>query len=292
MSQAVVLQSSGAASGTFCRTIVESGMEFSNLAALAVLCVRRMRRNRRRSESGQQVRPRTLVLPRAPRVVRERVTLDGMTDAQIVETYRLNRQQLNDLYELLKDDLEPRKCMRTAIPGMSKMLCCLHFLASGSFQTAEGRMGGVAQSSFSKVLFNFLKAMRDKCHQFIGFPTTPQGWRKLKRGFFELGGIPNVVGAIHCTHIVMRAPANQGQVYMNRKNVHSLNVQVVCDAKMRIMNVFTSFPGIPHGSYILQNSSVAHNFETGEFPQGWLLGEYNNSLFKLVLMFKTLFYIL
>ena len=39
-------------------------------------------------------------------------------------------------------------------------------------------------------------------------------------------GIPGVIGLIDATHICIRAPEDEPDVYINRKKFHSLNVQV------------------------------------------------------------------
>ena len=42
----------------------------------------------------------------------------------------------------------------------------------------------------------------------------------------EDSGIPNVIGFIDGTHIAIKAPIKNPEVYVNRKKFHSLNVQV------------------------------------------------------------------
>ena len=42
----------------------------------------------------------------------------------------------------------------------------------------------------------------------------------------EASRIPNVIGIIDGTHIRIRAPMKNPEVYVNRKKFHSLNVQV------------------------------------------------------------------
>ncbi|KAM4693060.1 putative nuclease HARBI1 [Discoglossus pictus] len=65
-----------------------------------------------------------------------------------------------------------------------------------------------------------------------------------------MGGIPNVLGAIDCTHVALIPPREQEALFRNRKHYHSINVQVVCDADMRIQNVVAGFPGSTHDAYI------------------------------------------
>jgi len=48
--------------------------------------------------------------------------------------------------------------------------------------------------------------------------------QKLK--FFSKAGFPNVIGCIDGTHIKIQAPVVNEHEYVNRKNQHSINVQV------------------------------------------------------------------
>ena len=61
--------------------------------------------------------------------------------------------------------------------------------------------------------------------RWIHLPTQRQAdQQKLK--FYQKAGFPNVIGCIDCTHIRIQAPANNEHEYVNRKNQHSINVQV------------------------------------------------------------------
>ena len=88
-----------------------------------------------------------------------------------------------------------------------------------------------------------------------------------------MAGLPNVIGAIDCTHILIRAPSVDEYVYVNRKNVHSINTQIICDADMLITSVVARWPGSTHDSFILANSRVGARLEAGAARGGWLVGE-------------------
>ena len=59
---------------------------------------------------------------------------------------------------------------------------------------------------------------------------------------------------------------------VNRKKYHSINVQGVCDEKLRFINIVSKWPGSTHDSFILENSALKNMFETSAIAEGWLLG--------------------
>ena len=65
--------------------------------------------------------------------------------------------------------------------------------------------------------------------------------------FYLLSNFPGVgvVGAI-CTHVPLDcAPLGENKfTYVNRKGIHSLNIQLVCEAKYSITNVVAKRPGL------------------------------------------------
>uniref|UniRef100_A0A803JG76 Putative nuclease HARBI1 n=1 Tax=Xenopus tropicalis TaxID=8364 RepID=A0A803JG76_XENTR len=196
-----------------------------------------------------------------PWLFRERATLEGFGEDEVVRWYRLNKAAIAGLYELLEPSLEPLTSRSRAVPGMVKLLCSLHFLASGSFQRVGGCLGQV------------LDAIRLVSRNFISFPQHRNEWNTVKRDFFGVSGIPNVLGAIDCTHAAFNPSQDREHIFRNRKGYHSLNIQVVCDSRMNILSIVSGFPGSSPDAYILRQSALYHAFETGQMPHGWLLGD-------------------
>uniref|UniRef100_A0A3Q2QQL5 DDE Tnp4 domain-containing protein n=1 Tax=Fundulus heteroclitus TaxID=8078 RepID=A0A3Q2QQL5_FUNHE len=83
-------------------------------------------------------------------------------------------------------------------------------------------------------------ALKQFLRVFVVFPSylRPQVVNMCPSGF------PKVIGAIHCTHIPIKAPPgpNEGD-FVNRKVVHSVNVQMVCGSMHLITNVEAKWPG-------------------------------------------------
>ena len=54
--------------------------------------------------------------------------------------------------------------------------------------------------------------------------------------FMEIAGIPGVIGDIDGRHIKIIAPSQDEDVFVNRKKLHSINIQIVFDARYNILD--------------------------------------------------------
>lgn len=115
--------------------------------------------------------------------------------------------------------------------------------------------------------------MQSLAPRFIKFPVSNEEITDVKRKFHDLAGFPNVVGAVDGTHVSIARPVENEEVYFNRKNYHSINCQMICDAEMRFTNVVAKWPGATHDSHMWNECSVKRMFENGTPASGWLLGD-------------------
>uniref|UniRef100_A0A803JJL4 Putative nuclease HARBI1 n=1 Tax=Xenopus tropicalis TaxID=8364 RepID=A0A803JJL4_XENTR len=193
-----------------------------------------------------------------PRVFRERSTLEGLSEEEIV-------------FDLVRQELDPVTARSQALPGISKLLAVLHFLGSGSFQQVSARLVGMSQPTFSRILKQVLRALLPHSQRLISFPSTEAEWTRVKQDFYLIGHFPNCLGAIDCTHVPLTPPRAHQERYLNRKRSHSINVQVVCDSHLRIMSVRSGFPGSVHDAHILRQSLLNGSASTHNFS--FLLGD-------------------
>ena len=89
--------------------------------------------------------------------------------------------------------------------------------------------------------------------------------------FNAVANFPNVLGAIDCTHVAIKAPSCSEDAYVNRKGV--LFVQAVCDMDMMFLDVCVKWPGSTHDAFIWRNISLHSVFEQGYMADGWLVGK-------------------
>jgi len=55
---------------------------------------------------------------------------------------------------------------------------------------------------------------------------------------------------LDCTHIAIKAPSTNEEAYVNRKGVHSINVQAVCDVDMKLLDLVAKWLGSSHDRFI------------------------------------------
>ena len=205
---------------------------------------------------------------RSRRVHRPRTTFLALTEAQCSRKLHLSRQVVTDICHLLADDLETTVRCPNALPVAVKVTAALYFFATGSLQHPLSSIGGMAQSAVSSAIHAVTSSLVRHASEFIRFPMTPDTRERVKQEFMAKYGFPGVLGAIDCTHVHLRAPADNAAIYVNRKGTHSINIQVICDASCNVTHVFANYPGSSHDSFILANSVIPTVFEGGPPPMG------------------------
>ncbi len=210
---------------------------------------------------------------RRERVFRVRTDMFAESDEWLFSRFRLPREVLIDLCNSLEPHLSHITNRSHPIPPYLQVLCTIGLLATGTFQREIGDRAGISQPSISRAIHKVVKAIVGLMPTYVKFPYDVAHQMVVKRGFYEISGIPNTIGAIDCTHVRIKAPSANAINYVNRKNYHSINIQIVCDASCNILNVVARWPGGTHDSFILQNSYLGQRLQAGGGEEGWLLGE-------------------
>ncbi|XP_045026130.1 putative nuclease HARBI1 [Daphnia magna] len=161
------------------------------------------------------------------------------------------------------------------------VLIALQFYATGTFQTVIGNVLRYSQSSVSRSITAVSLALSLISGQHIYFS---DNLTMLKNDFSDIARIPGIIGCVDGTHVRLQRPTLFEKAYVNRKNYHSINVQGICDANNRFLNICATKPGSCHDSSIFKGSAVGKKFEAGHFGSGFLLGDsgYANTPFLFV----------
>ena len=172
--------------------------------------------------------------------------------------FRLCRNAILFLVDILEPALSSPTQRSHAVPVNLQVLSVLYYLASGSFQRVMGDSHDInlSQSSISRFIGHFCAALTILRDDFISFPTHIVDIRANQEKFFRRSRLPNIVGFIDGTQVQIIAPSENEDIYVNRHNYHSINVQVICDYDYKITNIVARWPGSVHDSTILKESNV------------------------------------
>ena len=210
---------------------------------------------------------------RKQKVCNAHLRLHDLSDEQCKRTTRFPKSAVKELCDIVGDDVEHVTARSNAMPVDTQVLAALQFYASGSFQWMIGRSCGLSQSSVSLAIDAVTKALVKRAPSFISFPTDLPTTVANKLSFHRVCGFPNVLAAIDCTHVAIKAPSEYEEAFVNRKGVHTINVQAVCDTEMKFLDIVAKWPGSSHDAFIWRSSSLRRMFEQGHIPDGWLIGK-------------------
>ena len=214
--------------------------------------------------------------PQSRKIFRRRDVLNELSDAELIKRYRLDRNGILFVTNLVREALSSDTKRRNPLIPELKVIITLRYLATGKMQMCSSDDLGPSQPAISRAITQTIDALADIniIKQFICFPTTQQVTEANKADFLSIANFPGVIGVINGTHIRIVAPKEQEDVFVNRKGYHSINVQVVFDANYRILDILTKWPGSVHDARILNGSGVTALFEWGRVPPGsHLLGD-------------------
>jgi len=213
------------------------------------------------------------------RTFKQRSSLDQLTEVEVRKHCGLPLINVKELFELFGSKLEPKTGRSIAIPSEAKLISCLSFFRSGSFQYVEGTINGISQSSFSRILDQFSSLMCcEYSSQFISFPNDVAKINRTKEAFFDIAQFPGILGVIDGSHVPIKAPKNDEPLYVNRKGYHSINVQLVSGPNNQILDTVVKWPGATHDSFMWNNCNLKQRFEGMEFGESWLIGKINETL--------------
>ena len=207
------------------------------------------------------------------RVFQDPLDLLHVSDEHLLRYYRFPRLEIIALINELDPHLQRATARSRPIPTSTQVLVALRFFASGSFQSTIGDAHGITQSSVSKILDDIIYILVRKAKRAINMPTENRHITRNMQEFAAVANFPRIIGAIDRIHIAIKIPEKDEHVFVNRKQFHSLNLKVVCDAKWRIISYNVRYPGASHDAFVWNNSALRRRFLNGDFGEGLLIGD-------------------
>ena len=218
---------------------------------------------------------------RRERLFRDRTHPLEFSDNRLKQLFRFERQNLLRLINSVAPILENPTQRNNSLPSSIQVCAGLLYLSTGSFQSCVGEAIGVSQETVSRCYWKFVSAVIQQHSQTITFGNT----ENIQTAFHEISRLPQICGAIDCTHIRIVRPSGAffPDEYINRKGWCSINVQAVCDRQGRFLDVAAEWPGSTHDSRIFKNSNLFNRLCSGEFNDGYLVGDGGYPLYSFLM---------
>ncbi|XP_052267393.1 putative nuclease HARBI1 [Dreissena polymorpha] len=209
---------------------------------------------------------------------RERAdVLDKLSNMELVERYRLDRNGILFLNERLEHVISPLTRRNKSLSSIEKILVSLRYFATSNIQLNDGDLHNVSQPTVSRAINDVVEAMinPDIVRQFIYLPTMLWDIRQQKEDFFNIARFPNVIGVVDGTHVQIQAPHVDEPLFVNIMGYHSINAQIMFDASNIIRDIVPRWPGSVHDARILRNSGFFQFMEGNINPEKhqYLLGD-------------------
>ncbi|ETK75263.1 hypothetical protein L915_18106 [Phytophthora nicotianae] len=141
---------------------------------------------------------------------------------------------------------------------------------TGASLNRSKRLWGIGKGTVDDYTGRVVLALNQLSARFVRWPSAAER-RKISRQMASMG-FRGCVGFIDGTTIPLaQKPADDGECFFDRKQCYSLNAQVVCDPRRRIISFLSGWPGSCSDSTIYQQMSLSKNtlkhrfFSNGEY---------------------------
>ena len=164
-----------------------------------------------------------------------------LNDEEMRSRYRFSNENIDRICDLIGGNIERSTQRLNALSVKLQVLITLRYLASGNFMQTVGDTFCVDKGTVSRVVNSVVSQLCSLKNRFITFPTTAEVVRREQNAFYNMHGFPCVIGCIDGTHVRILSPGSPAERdYVNRKNFHSINVQVTCDSRGKNLGQFCS----------------------------------------------------
>ena len=140
-------------------------------------------------------------------------------DDEFQMRYRLNKNSVTMLVNLIGHNIEPRTHRNQLINSVNQILIALRFLATGSFQIVLSDNMNIHKTTVCRIVSKVIPRIAALHDAFISMPTDAVEIANVKQNFHTIAGFPSVIGCVDGTHVKIQSPGGENaERYRNRKH--------------------------------------------------------------------------
>ena len=182
--------------------------------------------------------------------------------------FRMSKDDFFQLVEIIRPYARERssKVRKDVITLEKRLAITLYYLKDQGSMKMTANVFGVAQCTVGQVVHEMCKILSENIGpKMIKFPSDKDEVMQAISEFHTRFGFPKVIGCVDGTHIPIKAPSENTHDYFSYKMCYSVNVQAICDAFGRFINVEVKWPGSVHDARVFSNCQVQKSFVSGKF---------------------------
>ncbi|KAK5648124.1 hypothetical protein RI129_003016 [Pyrocoelia pectoralis] len=187
-------------------------------------------------------------------------TVQLYSDEQFTKHFRLSRK----IVDLLKAEFETSEYFPKKDTGFTRVTsekCILAFLwfignEGATYRDVADRFN-LSMSTLHGIIEKVTYFLSNRSKQFIVWPSIQE--RVEIESEFANMGFPGAIGVIDGTHIKIDRPAEDSESYLNKKKYHSIHMQIICDDKRKIRDVFVGYPGSVYDARVFRKSPISQS---------------------------------
>ena len=198
----------------------------------------------------------------------------------------MTRPRFYDLLSCVHDELKHSTKRNHALLPSLQLMTGLRFFACGSFQQVIADTLKIDKSRVCRTITRVTKALLKLRNEMIYWPSEEE-CASIATELCNSHNFPCVKGLIDGTHIKVLRPKEHEAAFVNRKDYHSINVQVCGNGKLMITDVVAKWPGSVRDSRMLKHSNLYERFKENllpRLPNGVVLGDSGYPLLPWLLV--------
>ena len=155
--------------------------------------------------------------------------------------HRLVRQ-----HSRFRDSLPPEKILELG----------LYRLGHGNSYVTIGPSSNVGKATAIEAVQDVVEALYEIRNEYIKFPETKAETVAATETFAELSELPNIVGAIDGSHVIIKAPKDSVVDYFSRYQQHDFRIQAVVNGPKLFLDFACGYSGSMHDARVLRRSAI------------------------------------
>jgi hypothetical protein len=209
-------------------------------------------------EMEMAIADQLLPKPRRARHFKERAFDEAIDEPTRRQQHRVPLAVVDYLEETIGHLLQHPTKRNKPLTPRQQIETFLQYLGNNPYYHLLRDARGPSTNTICAVIHRVSKAVNTLKDEVIKWP---DNCSRLAQDFMKIAGFPKVAGCVDGTHVNISVPSKDEYSYLNRHQLHSINVLAVAGPDLSIYYLYADKPGRCHDSNVLKSSLLWRSME-------------------------------